>query len=101
MTKKNTLIEGACQAVEPFNTSYRLLQRHYELNGKSQSTIINYGRCLAHMVLHFDCCPSELDTEQVLDYLQYCKNQHNTEPLLIASLNTPCMDFGHCINYTG
>lgn len=65
-------------AVEGFNTSYRLLQRHYELNGKSQSTIINYGRCLAHMALHFDCCPSELDTEQVLDYLYYCKNQHKT-----------------------
>jgi len=48
------------------------------LNGKSSSTIQNYGRCLAHMALYFECRPSELDTEQVLDYLQFCKNQHQT-----------------------
>lgn len=30
------------------------------------------------MALHFKCCPSDLDKEQVLDYLQYCKNQHKT-----------------------
>ena len=30
------------------------------------------------MALHFNCCPSELDKEQILDYLLYCKNQHKT-----------------------
>lgn len=30
------------------------------------------------MALHFKCCPSELEKEQVLDYLQYCKNSHKT-----------------------
>lgn len=30
------------------------------------------------MALHFECCPIELDSEQVLDYLHYLKNQHKT-----------------------
>ena len=30
------------------------------------------------MALHFNCCPTELDTEQVLDYLHFCQNQHKT-----------------------
>ncbi len=30
------------------------------------------------MALHFNCCPSELDTEQVLDYLLFLKEQHHT-----------------------
>lgn len=30
------------------------------------------------MALHFNCCPSELDKEQVLDYLLYLKNLHKT-----------------------
>jgi len=30
------------------------------------------------MALHFNCCPTELDTEQVLDYLHLCQSQHKT-----------------------
>jgi integrase/recombinase XerD len=30
------------------------------------------------MALHFKCCPSELDTEQVLDYLHHLKSTHKT-----------------------
>lgn len=30
------------------------------------------------MANYFKCCPSELDKEQVLDYLQHLKNQHKT-----------------------
>ena len=30
------------------------------------------------MALHFNCCPSELDSEQVLDYLHFCQHQHKT-----------------------
>ena len=57
---------------------YGQLYRHTELAGRAQSTTTNYGRCLARMALHFNCSPIELDTEQVLDYLLYCKNQHKT-----------------------
>lgn len=30
------------------------------------------------MALHFNCCPTELDNEQVLDYLHFCQRQHKT-----------------------
>tara|TARA_R110000737_G_scaffold352737_3_gene400040 strand:- start:17199 stop:17720 length:522 start_codon:yes stop_codon:yes gene_type:complete len=48
------------------------------LAGKSESTVVNYSRCLSQMALHFGCCLTELDKEQVLDYLQYLKNQKKT-----------------------
>ena len=48
------------------------------LAGKSQSTLNNYARCLAHMVSHFQCDLLDLDEEQVLDYLHLLKNRNNT-----------------------
>lgn len=49
-----------------------------ELSGKSHSTLTNYARCLAHIALHFKCCPLELDREQVLDYLHGLKSLNRT-----------------------
>jgi site-specific recombinase XerD len=57
---------------------YHKLKRSIELSGKSQSTLTNYTRCLAHMSLYFKCSPLELDEEQVLDYLHVLKSQHKT-----------------------
>jgi len=30
------------------------------------------------MAMYFNCCPTELDREQVLDYLHFCQSQHKT-----------------------
>ena len=49
-----------------------------ELSGRSQSTLNNYARCLAHMVFHFECDLLELDEEQVLDYLHVLKTSKKT-----------------------
>ncbi|WP_231367534.1 phage integrase N-terminal SAM-like domain-containing protein [Gillisia sp. JM1] len=57
---------------------YRKLKRSIELSGKSQSTLTNYARCLAHLSLHFKCSPLDLDEEQILDYLHVLKSQHKT-----------------------
>jgi site-specific recombinase XerD len=57
---------------------YRKLKRSVELAGKSQSTLTNYSRCLAHLTLHFKCSPLDLDEEQILDYLHILKSQHKT-----------------------
>ncbi len=54
------------------------MQRSIELSGKSKSTLTNYSRCLAHLALHFECSPTELDEEQLQDYLLFIKNQHQT-----------------------
>ena len=61
-----------------FNELYSKLKRNIEITGKSQSTLTNYGRCLATMALHFNCSPLELDQEQVLDYLHYLKTLSKT-----------------------
>lgn len=61
-----------------FNELYAKLKRNIELTGKSQSTLTNYGRCLATMALHFNCSPLDLDKEQVLDYLHYLKTGSRT-----------------------
>lgn len=61
-----------------FKELYAKLQRHISLTGKSQSTLTNYGRCLATMALHFNCSPLELDNEQILDYLHQLKSQSQT-----------------------
>lgn len=52
--------------------------RSIELSGKSQSTLVNYGRCLAHLALHFNCNILELDQEQLLDYLHHLKSLGKT-----------------------
>lgn len=57
---------------------YLKLKRSVELSGKSQSTLTNYARCLAHTALHFKCSPLELDEEQILDYLHVLKSRHKT-----------------------
>jgi len=64
--------------VPEFNELYSKLQRHVEITGKSQSTLTNYGRCLATMSLRYNCNPVDLDSEQVLDYLHYLKSQSQT-----------------------
>jgi len=39
----------------------------------SESTLKNYSRPLAKMAIYFGCNPTNLDLEQVQDYLLYLK----------------------------
>ena len=52
--------------------------RDFTIAGKAKSTFNNYIRCLAHIALHYKISPEKLDTEQVKDYLYFCKEQHQT-----------------------
>ncbi|PWH85205.1 integrase [Brumimicrobium oceani] len=54
------------------------LTKSFSINGKSESTLNNYSRCLAHLALHYKKSPEHLDKEAIDDYLFHCKNQHNT-----------------------
>ena len=47
--------------------------RSVNVSGKSKSTLTNYGRQLAHLALHFNQLPTLLDSEQVMDYLNFVK----------------------------
>ena len=63
MKKSTTLIERACSSLPEFSELYSKLKRHIAITGKSQSTLTNYGHCLARMALHFHCSPLDLDKE--------------------------------------
>lgn len=57
---------------------YKVLQVKTELSGKSESTLTNYARCLAHLAMHYDCSPELLDVGQVESYLYNIKIAHKT-----------------------
>lgn len=68
-----TIISQACAKVTGFAQLYKELERAINVSGKSTSTLTNYGRQLAHLALYYDQLPTELDNEQVLDYLHLVK----------------------------
>src|SRR5215210_5867108 len=68
-----TLVQQAINKVSGFEQLYKELERAINVTGKSTSTLTNYSRHLAHLALHYDLLPTELDNEQVLDYLHLVK----------------------------
>ena len=66
-----TLVQQAINKVTGFHQLYKELERAINVTGKSLSTLTNYSRHLAHLALHYQQLPTELDSEQVLDYLHY------------------------------
>jgi integrase/recombinase XerD len=54
------------------------MERNVSVLGRSTSTFKNYSRHLASMALHFGCLPTELDPEQVKDYLYGLQKQSQT-----------------------
>ena len=57
---------------------YQRLKRRMRTSGRSTSTLNNYARHLAKMVLHFNCAPFELEDDQVEDYLSLLQQEHDT-----------------------
>lgn len=70
-----TIVAQACDKVNGFEQLYKEMERSISISGKSRSTLTNYGRQLAHLALHYNCLPTELDKEQVLDYLHLVKSK--------------------------
>ena len=68
-----TIVQQASDKVTGFEQLYKELGRAINVSGKSTSTLTNYGRHLAHLALHYQQLPTELDHEQVLDYLHLVK----------------------------
>ena len=68
-----TIVQQASNKVTDFKKLYDDLERSLNVSGKSKSTLTNYGRQLAHLALHYNQLPTELDSEQVLDYLHFVK----------------------------
>lgn len=53
-------------------------QRQMSLLGRSAKTYENYGRHVAAVALHFQCLPTELDEEQIKDYLYLLQQRSKT-----------------------
>jgi integrase/recombinase XerD len=77
-TDATTLVAQACAKVNGFAELYKRLERKISISGRSLSTLKNYSCHLAHIALHFNCLPTELDEEQIEDYLHLLQKQHNT-----------------------
>lgn len=49
--------------------------------GRSESTLKNYSRYLAKLALHFNRLPTEIDDDEINDYLYFIQKQYNTPSL--------------------
>jgi integrase/recombinase XerD len=54
------------------------LAKSFAINGKAESTLSNYSRCLAHLAMHYKESPEVLSVERINDYLFHCQNLHKT-----------------------
>ena len=59
------IIQQACDKVTGFLFLYKEMERAVSIIGRSKSTLTNYSRQLAHLALHYNCFPLELDAVQV------------------------------------
>jgi len=70
-----TIVAQASAKISGFEQLYKEMERSISVSGKSRSTLTNYGRQLAHLALYYNCLPTELDKDQVLDYLHSVKTK--------------------------
>lgn len=75
---EHTIIFQARAKVAGFAELLDKFEKKLSILGRSPSTCKNYSRHIAKMALHFDCLPTELDEDQVTDYLHLLQQQHNT-----------------------
>lgn len=75
---QDTILVQACAKITGFKELYQKMERNMSIAGKSKSTLHNYARHLAKLALHFNCMPTELDPDQVNDYLYLVQQQHKT-----------------------
>jgi site-specific recombinase XerD len=78
--KRNTIIERAKAQIDGFADMYALLEQKVVLGGLSESTLSNYGRCIARIAMYFHQVPTSLEEEQINGYLYDLKT--NDKPSL-------------------
>ena len=71
MRKKSgfTIVEQAVVLVPEFENVVRKMEQQVVLRGQSNSTLTNYIRRIALLVLHFGKLPEWVDTEEIREYL--------------------------------
>ena len=76
--QETTLVQLACAKVAGFKNLHKRLEKKIIVSGKSLSTLNNYMRCIAHLCLYFKCLPTDLDLEQIEEYLLSVKKENKT-----------------------
>lgn len=74
----NKYLSQACREVSGFHELLQRFQRNISVLGRSIKTFENYSRHIAVMAIQFRCCPTELDPEQVQDYLYELQQRSKT-----------------------
>lgn len=69
--KKSKIIDRAKNEVTGFTAMFEKLEQKVILGGMSNATLLNYGRCIAKISLHFKTPAVELDEVQINGYLQH------------------------------
>ena len=68
----------ACREVLGFEALLARFECNISVLGRSPRTFDNYSRHVAARALHFQCLPTELDAEQVQDYLYLLQQRSKT-----------------------
>lgn len=76
--RTNKYLNRACDEVTGFSALLQRFERNISILGRSARTFDNYSRHVAAMALHFGCLPTELDPEQVKDYLYELQQRSKT-----------------------
>ena len=76
--QETTLVQRACAKVARFKNLHKRLEKKIIVSGKSLSTLNNYMRCISHVALHFNALPTDLDIEQIEEYLLSVKKKNRT-----------------------
>lgn len=69
--KRSRIIDRAKKEVQGFDVMFEKLEQKVMLGGLSSSTLLNYGRCIAKISLHFSTPAHLLEEEQFNGYLQF------------------------------
>ncbi|WP_426065123.1 phage integrase N-terminal SAM-like domain-containing protein [Flavobacterium sp. DSP2-3-1] len=72
------MLNQAKREVPGFEELLQRFERTVSILGRSQSTFNNYSRHVAAISLYFGKIPTELDAEQVQDYLFYQQKKSKT-----------------------
>ena len=76
--RENKILNQAKREVPGFEELLNRFERTVSVLGRSQSTFNNYSRHVAAISLYFGKIPTELDPEQVHDYLFYLQKKSKT-----------------------
>jgi integrase/recombinase XerD len=92
------ITKQACNKIPGFAELYQKIERFINVNARSKSTFTNYCRHLAHLALYFNQLPINLNTEQVLDYLNMIKLRGNASAnffkFTVYGLRIACKVYG-------